>query len=55
MGEIYDTGRAVRLEIVPPRWDDEIGVTEKEIEAGKWAAVVAKHQENISTTKRKNS
>lgn len=31
------------------------GVTEKEIKAGKWVVVMEKHQENISTTKRKNS
>lgn len=33
----------------------EIGVTKKEPEAGKWAAEMEKHQENISTTERKNS
>lgn len=52
MGEIYDTGRAARWEIVPPGGQE--GVTEKEIKAGKWVVVMDKHQENISTTKRKN-
>lgn len=38
---------------MPPR--GQKGVTEKEIKAGKWVVVMEKHQENISTTKRKNS
>lgn len=52
MGEIYDTGQAVRW-----GWGgrDEIGLTEKEFEAGKWAVVMVRHQENISTTERKQS
>lgn len=52
VGEIYDTGQAVRW-----GWGgrDEIGLTEKEFEAGKWAVVMVRHQENISTTERKQS
>lgn len=34
---------------------DEMGVSEKAIEVGKWVVVMEKHQENISTTKGKNS
>lgn len=54
VGEIYGTGRAARWEIVP-LGEDEMGVTEKDAEAGKWVVVMEKHLENISTNMRKNS
>lgn len=60
--EVGDVGPWERFMIQVERWGgrlchrgDEIGVTEKEIEAGKWTVVMEKHQENISTSERKNS
>lgn len=59
--EAGDVGLGGRFMIQVERWGGrgwgggEIGVTEKEPEAGKWAAEMEKHQENFSTIERKNS